>query len=72
MFKKNLDLHLRKMQIYFYLKKNSDLHPRKMQICFSFKKNIGYMQIIEIKEEITPIIYIYIYISRSCFKPDNN
>ena len=60
------------MQIYFYLKKNSDLHPRKMQICFSFKKNIGYMQIIEIKEEITPIIYIYIYISGSCFKPDNN
>ena len=30
------------------------------------------MQIIEIKEEITPIIYIYIYISGSCFKPDNN
>ena len=39
-----------------------------MQIYFSFKENIGYMQIIEIKEEITPIIYI----SGSCFKPNNN
>ena len=39
--KQNLDLHLRKIQNFFYVKKKkkSDLHLRKMQISFFNRKN---------------------------------
>ena len=39
--KQNLDLHLRKIQNFFYVKKKkkSDLHLRKMQISFCIRKN---------------------------------
>ena len=37
---KNSNLHLEKMQIYFYVEKNPDLHLEKMQICFYVEKNL--------------------------------
>ena len=48
LFKKNSNMHLRKMQICFYL--------RKIQICFCLRKSIDHMQIIGIKKEIVKII----------------
>ena len=50
-FKKNSDLHLRKMQICFYFNKKSDLHLRKIQIYNDSRKNASHIFAIPQKDQ---------------------